>query len=395
MTFSRNILIGALALGVLSAPVLATAANARTADRGDVVSVTQVEKLSRSQVADRLKATGIDPARAEHGVNAYRVVYRTVDPKGRPTVASQLVALPDDGRRDLRVVSWLHGTTVYRGDVASMKKESTDRAAALLFASTGRAVSAPDYLGLGEGPGLHPYGDPRSTVTAPLDALRATRIVAAGQNRRLDRRVLVSGFSQGGPATMMVGRALQQGRDRYFRLGALAPVGGPFNLTAFETAAANDKVRMASLYLAYFAIAADRYTDIYRTPSEVFRAPYDKQAETLFDGEHQPQEIAQALPPTSAKLFTPAFLDRVRNPTGPIKRLFTTLDSTCDWKPGVPVALYHATGDADVAIDNSRYCLKRLTSYGAAATLTDLGGLDHNQSVRKALPMVVKTFDRA
>ncbi|ARX89309.1 hypothetical protein SMD44_08796 [Streptomyces alboflavus] len=64
--------------------------------------------------------------------------------------------------------------------MASVNDESTDRATALLFASTGLAVSAPDYLGLGEGPGSHPYGHPKATVTAPVDGLRAARAPSSG-----------------------------------------------------------------------------------------------------------------------------------------------------------------------------------------------------------------------
>ncbi|MFG2437670.1 hypothetical protein [Streptomyces sp. NPDC048508] len=93
-------------------------------------------------------------------------MYRTIDVHKRPTKASELVALPNNGERDLRVVSWLHGTEVDRRAVASVNTESTDRATALLFASTGHALSAPDYLGLGKGPGTHPYGSAEGTVSA-------------------------------------------------------------------------------------------------------------------------------------------------------------------------------------------------------------------------------------
>lgn len=172
--------------------------------------------------------------------HADRVVYRTVGAAGGPTTASPLVALPTNDQSDLRVVLWLHGTTVYRGDVASMKAESTDRAVALLLASAGGAVSAPDCIGLGEGPGTHPYGHPGATLSASLDALRAARDVARQQGRTIDERVQVSGFSPGGPAATMVGRAVQEGGDPDFSPGGLTPIGGPFDLSGFEAAAAND-----------------------------------------------------------------------------------------------------------------------------------------------------------
>ncbi len=363
--------------------------------RGEVVSVVPVEDLRPAEVSARLKAAGFEASQVRHGVTAYRVVYRTVGTGGEPITASQLVALPHSDEDDLRVVSWLHGTTVYRGDVGSMKPDSSDRAVALLFASTGRAVSAPDYLGLGEGPGHHTYGDPDTTVSASVDALRAARELAGRRGRTLDERVLVSGFSQGGPAAMMVGRALQEGVDRYFEPGALAPIAGPFHLSRFEADAADDEVANAALYLAYFTIAWDRLYGLYDSPQEAFLEPYASQVETLFDGHHEPQEIAAALPSRSDRLFTADFLAQMRNPTGELARRLRPLDTTCDWRPNVPVHIYHASGDSDVSLDHARYCRQQLKSNGARQRLVDVGDVDHNTTVRGAMPQVVRVFDRA
>ncbi|MFU9034784.1 MULTISPECIES: hypothetical protein [Streptomyces] len=351
--------------------------------------------LDAKEVAVRLAKAGIDATQVRYGVRVHRLVYRTVDFKGTPTTASELVAMPKNDERALRVVSWLHGTEVYRGEVASVNDESPDRATALLFASTGRAVSAPDYLGLGKGPGTHPYGNPKATVTASVDALRATRTFARRQGRGLDRRVLISGFSQGGPATMLVGRALQRGADPFFRPGALAPVAGPFDLSGFEAAAADDRGERSSLYLAYFATAWNRMYGLYGAPNQAFRAPYDKTVQTLFNGDHKASELAAALPKTSKQLFTAEFLQRVRHPTGDLRRKLKVMDTTCDWRPDAPVHLFHARGDKDVAIAHSLHCQRQLTAQGADQQLSDVGEFDHSTTVLKALPQIVREFDRA
>ncbi|MBL1090633.1 hypothetical protein JK360_14705 [Streptomyces sp. 9-7] len=366
-----------------------------SATRGAVVSVTPVADLDAKEVAVRLAKAGIDATQVRYGVRVHRLVYRTVDFKGTPTTASELVAMPKNDERALRVVSWLHGTEVYRGEVASVNDESPDRATALLFASTGRAVSAPDYLGLGKGPGTHPYGNPKATVTASVDALRATRTFARRQGRGLDRRVLISGFSQGGPATMLVGRALQRGADPFFRPGALAPVAGPFDLSGFEAAAADDRGERSSLYLAYFATAWNRMYGLYGAPNQAFRAPYDKTVQTLFNGDHKASELAAALPKTSKQLFTAEFLQRVRHPTGDLRRKLKVMDTTCDWRPDAPVHLFHARGDKDVAIAHSLHCQRQLTAQGADQQLSDVGEFDHSTTVLKALPQIVREFDRA
>src|SRR5205809_378975 len=80
--------------------------------------------------------------------------------------------------RQLRTVSVAHGTEAYRGDAPSVSQppvadDGWAQAPALTYASAGFAAVAPDYLGLGVGPGPHPWMDVPSETTASLDMLRA------------------------------------------------------------------------------------------------------------------------------------------------------------------------------------------------------------------------------
>ncbi|WP_372411521.1 lipase family protein [Streptomyces luteireticuli] len=392
-------LAGAAVVGSVSAlvaPVPAVAGpHSERVHGGAVVSVEQAADLTAEEVAGKLRGK-IDSSQVRYGVTAYRVTYRTTDSTGAPTTASQLVVLPKNGERHLSTVSWLHGTTVYRKDVASENPKSDDRLAALLFASTGRAVSAPDYVGLGSGEGFHPYGDPRATVSASVDGLRAARTVAHRNGRELKRKVQVSGFSQGGPATMLVGRALQQeDADRYFRPGALAPVGGPYNLSAFEAAAADDKIAKSGIYLAYFVTAWNRMYGLYASPGDAFRAPYDRKVEGLFDGRHTAEQIVGELPAASKDLFTEDFLNKIRKPDGVLKDRLRPMDNTCDWRPNAPVEIFHGRGDKDVDFGHATYCADQLTRNGAAHRLTDVGDYDHSGSVQQALPRIIRFFDES
>jgi len=169
-----------------------------------------------------------------HGVRSYRLVYRTVSATGRPTTASGLLALPIGGPRRLSAVSFTHGTESYRGDAPSMRRSGFEPAPAYAYASAGFATADPDYLGLGTGPGLHPWMDVPSETTAALDMLRAARHDVTGHGAALRRRVLVTGFSQGASAALGLGRALRDGADRWFRLGALAPISGAYDFRHAE-----------------------------------------------------------------------------------------------------------------------------------------------------------------
>ena len=360
---------------------------------GALVSVTPVARLEAGEVARMLEAAELDASGVRAGVEAFRIVYRTVDPKGQPTTASALSVFPGNGDADLATVSWMHGTAVYRADVASMNDESEDRAIAFLFASAGYAVSAPDYLGLGEGPGLHPYDDFDSAATVSLDALRATRTLAGQSGRALDPRVLVAGFSQGGPTGMALGRLLQGGADPRWSLGALAPIGGPFDVSGTLAVGATGDIAFATPYLAYLTIGLHRVNPLYSSPGEAFNEPYASTIETLFDGHHTTEQVFGGLPETLEELFTPTFLSYLRNPTGRLRQVLDHADSTCNWRPAVPVPLYAASGDKDVPIFNSSFCLDHLRAHGGTGHLIDLGPeLDHSASVRASLPHVLAQF---
>lgn len=318
--------------------------------RGELLKVTRVADLSRGEVAAFLAEGKIDTGTVRYGVTAYRLTYRTVDTDGAPTTATGLFVLPKTSAgRALGLVSDTHGTMVHR-DYAPSVGEDFGRLSPYLHAAAGKAVAAPDYLGLGKGPGVHPYMDTRSAVTASEDMLRASAVAADRRGRALNGDVYLTGFSQGGQVAMAVARELS-GKKSQFRLRAVAPVSGPYDLSGEEIPALFDgRVNDTSgiFYTSYFLVAQNRLHPIYKDPSEAFRAPYADRIEELFDGGHSEEDVFKVLPKTVKELLTPGFYERMKHPTGGLKEALKANDGVCDWKPDVPVRLYAARGDTDV-----------------------------------------------
>ncbi|KUM97619.1 hypothetical protein AQI88_06770 [Streptomyces cellostaticus] len=361
--------------------------------RGEVVSVVPVARHSRAEVARGLEKLGVGTDSLRYGVRAYRVTYRTVDPYGRPTTATGLLTLPTGGGRTLGLVSDSHGTMTTRDYAPSVSEDA--RAQSYLFASAGHAVAAPDYLGLGQGPGLHPYMDTRSAVTASVDMLRAARSAAHRLGRTLDGNLYATGFSQGGQVAMAVGRAVQEGDAPGFRLKALAPVAGPYDLEGTEVPAlADGRVNDTSgvLYISYFLTAQNRLHPMYKNPAEVFRAPYADRVEGLFDGRHDEEDISRQLAPNVRELLTDDFYRQLTHPTGGFLEALRGGDHTCDWKPDVPVRLYAGDKDTDVPIGNARTCARTLAAEGARVRVLDQGDVDHVGSYIAALPKIARWF---
>jgi len=118
-TPARRRLLAVLALGFLALPACADPADSR----GTLVSADPIADLDLNveQIGQYLTEFGLDPAAAHYAVKTFQYVYRTVDTSGEPTIASGLLALPATGDdRELPLVTWLHGTRVYRGEVASV-----------------------------------------------------------------------------------------------------------------------------------------------------------------------------------------------------------------------------------------------------------------------------------
>ncbi|WP_035846179.1 alpha/beta hydrolase family protein [Kitasatospora azatica] len=365
------------------------------ARRGTIVWVQPIDRLSQAEAAQQIADRGYSGPAPRFGVDNYRVLYRTVDPQGRPTTASGLVSLPERDQRALSTVVYEHGTTAARSQAPSAS--GTDQADAVLFAGAGYATVAPDYLGLGSGPGPHPYADTVSEATASVDLLRAARDLAHRHGHSLERGVQVTGFSQGGPAAMALGRALQQGVDPHFELVSLAPISGPYDAQHAEAPAGlvDDTLRGrdTNYYFGYWLTAMNREHHLYDSPSELFQAPYDQQVESLYDGSHTDAEIFAALPDDPRAFLTQHAIDWALHPTGELLRAFRANDTTCtDWVPEVPVQLFAADGDKDVAYPNSEHCFQALSEHGAQVTLTDVGPVEHSPSRRAALPQVAALF---
>ncbi|PNG94336.1 hypothetical protein SMF913_10361 [Streptomyces malaysiensis] len=380
--------------GFALAPV-ATAAERDTAHRGVLVSVIPVADRGVGQVREFLAGRDIATDPVRYGVRAYRLTYRTVDPYGKPTTATGLLSLPRGGALRLDLVSDTHGTMVDRAYAPSVS-EDLGRVPSYLNASAGRAVVAPDYLGLGEGPGLHPYMDTRSAVTASVDMLRAARTVADRLGRPLTGDVYATGFSQGGQVAMALGRALDGGADQHFRLKGLAPVSGPYDLEGQEVPALFDgRVNDTSgvFYISYWLVAQNRLYHFYRDPGEAFRAPYANRVEPLFDGRHDEEDVVKGLASSVKRLLTPAFYNRLRHPSGPLLDAMRSADHTCDWKPDVPVRLYAGAADTDVPIGNARSCALRLAAHQAHVSVVDQGNVDHFGSFAASAPQVARWFD--
>lgn len=185
-----------------------------TAARADnFVSAARNGSLNTAQVNARLRQVfGASVPSAKRGFDLYKIRYRSRDEKGRNVVLSGLVVLPQGGAPK-GSLDYNHGTlhdrrlspSRYNGQ--NTAPETAE--AALIFASGNYAVAVPDYLGLGDHVGAHPFPLGKVNAQSAIDIIAPARRLAQQKNVAVAPRLFVTGYSEGGAVAMWTIRVLE------------------------------------------------------------------------------------------------------------------------------------------------------------------------------------------
>ena len=169
-------------------------ADAQCTSDGCLRSISRVGSYQRSALEGVVEAG----ATVDNGYTVYTIAFATNGATARATVTIPLFTTPPP--RGFHVVANAHGT-VGLDDPCAVAGTVAGAGYAGLYGAHGMIGVAPDYPGLGT-PGIHPYLVSESEGKAVLDALRATRALAASVGVPLSGRYVVTGLSQGGHATL-------------------------------------------------------------------------------------------------------------------------------------------------------------------------------------------------
>jgi hypothetical protein len=335
------------------------------AQRGKVLSVTLSNTITAASLAFLFQLAGV-PVTPQYDVNLYKIVYETITPLGARTQASGALVLPLNTGRMLPLVSYQHGTLTQTNQAPSFMELTNEVAVGVAFATTGYAAVVPDYLGLGDSPGLHPYHHARSEATACVDLLRAAKTFCLSNGVALTNQLFLCGYSQGGHATMALLRELETFHTNEFTVTACAPMAGAYDLSGVTTT--NFLLGSLSPNPYYFLYLLAAYQSVYHfanSLSDLLTTNYAITLPPLLDGNHDSGELNAALPPDPTQILKPAYLADFRaNPRHPL-RLALMDNDLYRWRPRAPLRLYHCAADQDVIIANSQIALASFHSLGA------------------------------
>jgi hypothetical protein len=334
---------------------------AHVPEPGGLVQVTHLGTYS-APLLDVLLWRADLPAKVTilHGIDLYRLRYRTTDYTGHFTIVSGLLAVPQD-TPPRGIVSYQHGTETNRSTSPSSPSLEEGVLGAAIFAGGGYLFVAPDDIGLGTSHAIDPYLHVPSEVHVTLDLLTAAQTVMQHLGIAWSPRLFLTGFSAGGHATLAVQRALD----------------------GHSTA---DSAHLADL--------AYTYATIYQHPlASVFQAAYAEHIPALFDGAHAIDQVIAALPQQPRELFTPAFLTQYANGAGNWFLTALAENQVDEWAPVAPVRLYYGDTDVDVTPQAALVAATHMQSLHGNVQAISLGHYDHNGSIYQAIPQIRTWFD--
>lgn len=319
----------------------------------------------------------------DYDIDLYRIRYKTVDVHQQPDTASGLLVLPVvPADTQLSIVVYAHGTTSGPNDVPSQLRGGFE--VAMAYAGMGFATAAPDYNGLGDSRGFHPYLHSQSEATASLDMLFATYEFLDFYDPDYDPNYLfLSGYSQGGHAAMALHREIDDFWSIIIPVTAATHMSGPYDLSGvMRDRILSDESYVNPAYIAYILLGYNEAYGFYNSIDEIFVEPYTSMIRDFYDGNINLTELNNMLigelemagDTIVKRIFQDSIVEAITNdPNHPINIALETND-TYNFSPDAPTRLYYCGGDVTIPPQNSLVAEEQMTNLGAA----DVQAIDLN-----------------
>jgi hypothetical protein len=332
-----------------------------------LVSKTLIGSYTKPQLDSILNEIGVPSflATTKYGVDAYKILYNTVNPDTSAAVASGLMVVPKGVSCEFPLVSYGHGTTSKKEDVPS--RLNGEGIVGLVVGSNGMVMAEPDFLGMGDGTWPHHYLHAYTQARSCIDLMRAVREACAQLNVSLDDSlVFLSGYSQGGFSAMATHKYIQENLSNEFHIAKSFPGAGSYDMSgAMVDLMLSDSTYPSPGYLPFLICTWNPIYHFYTNPSEYFKAPYDVTLPALVDGLHSIGDINDSMPQIPKLIFKQELIDSfAANPNHPL-RIALRENDIYQWVPQAPVLLVHCQADRQVPIQNTRNAYNYFKQHGA------------------------------
>ena len=389
---NRRLLLGCTAASVL---LSACGGNDDGPERGSLIDPPLVlATITAAQIDAQTAAQGQQAlaGKAKCDVQFIALNFNTVGAKGEPANSSGVLMLPAGAcaTTPAPLLAYGRGTEVNRDRTLANPGDVEAAALMAVFAAQGYAVVAPDYLGYAKSThAYHPYLHAETEASTMIDALRAARLAAARSAATLSGKVFVTGYSQGGHASMSTHRAIERDLASEFQLVAGAHLAGPYNVSGGFNV--TNPSQGAQFFGPMTVVNWQKlYGNIYTDVNQVFRAPYASTIESLLPSSGATYEnliTSGKLPGgptvTAAQainlIFQPALLAAIRNDANHPFTVNAKKNDLLGWNPKAATLLCQGSQDPVVLYALNQIVIK--ADFDARG-LTNVSTVDVDPDIR-------------
>ena len=333
-----------------------------------IISRTLLKTFTTVQLDSILTANSIPSIvfNLAYDIDVYKVVYNTVSFDSTATIASGMMAVPKTSIcKSFPMAAYFHGTMSQKSEAPS-RLRGDEPLIGMIMASLGYVTVEPDYLGLGDGPGLHPYQHAQTEASASIDMLRSAREYCDSMGIRRNGQLFLMGYSQGGHACMATHQVIQNKLSNEFTVTASVPMSGAYDMSGVmvQTMLSNNPYDQPG-YLPYLVLSWNPIYHIYDSIQQAFVHPYDSILPPLFNGNHGIGAVNNAMPTVPKLIFTTAELDTFINNLNSPFRLALRANDVYHWIPACPTRLYFCKADTYVPYMNAVVAIDSMRAHGA------------------------------
>jgi pimeloyl-ACP methyl ester carboxylesterase len=320
-----------------------------------------------------------------YDITLFDIQYLSRDVNGNEVKSSGVLILPwlteqDKARNTISkpILSFQHGTILTKKGAPSMSW-GHDLAYAALFAATGYITVVSDMPGMGiasvNSNDIHTYCQAKPIAYACADMLKGLtysnfndefyqndKWVSAKEFKgfyRPDGLVSMTGYSEGGYATMALFKEFSQHASDYRGLNviAVAAQSGPYSVSDVMRKKLMEDTKFPIFYFApYLIVTLNKTTDLNYTADELL-APGYTELYSIVDGTHSDTDIDKYRPPSRKprEIFQETIRGQMDAGTGKFyeKLKENDLDSGWTMSPSTKVMLVHSSDDDCVPYDNA------------------------------------------
>ena len=370
---------------------------------GQIISYELMESWSEEEVSELYSEYGIPESAGtiNYPVDGYKILYFTPDYDGELVICSGAIFLPSGIGCSPPVLSWQHGTESNDDGAPSNVGDNYNDLMGVVGAASGYIVTMSDFIGLGEGEGIHNYVHADTEASSIIDLIIygkefATEMLGISPNNQL----FLFGYSQGGHATMAAVKEIETNYSNELSVTGSCPMAGPYSMSGAQRLMLESGDPYPNPgYLPYVLFAYNKIYNLYENINDVLKTPYNSSLFGLYNGAYDMWEINYVMWEIGSNVygidpdqFTPIqifkdeyYEEYLNNETHPLKLALEDND-VYNFIPESTMLLLHCSGDDNVAYENSQIAYDYFSENDAPnVQLEDLGNFNHTQCASLAI----------